>query len=417
MKASPGSIITLKIERPAYGGVFIGRHEGKIVMVKGALLQGETAEVAIESEKRDYLVASAVRILEQSPERADPPCRFFGLCGGCHFQHIPYKLQLEIKEEVLRDTLKRMARLETGLSPSLYAERPCNYRLRGQFKLSGNRTGFYKSGTRDIVDIDSCPLMTDELNSSYENAREITRGLNIKELHITTGDISLALIRSPEGAISRSLRKKLSTAFQEAGFSGLAIESALKPTYLYNKKYITLPLDDIKYTISPMSFFQSNWSLNQDLVKLITRTLGLTKDKKVLDLYAGAGNFSLPLAKDAELTAIEENPYAIEDGKRNLEINGITGCRFIHSSAERFDLREHYDILILDPPRPGLTGKVIDKVLYRLPDRIVYISCNPATFSRDMKKLLNRYEIESIRMIDLFPQTFHIESLAFLRKK
>ncbi len=145
-------------------------------------------------------------------------------------------------------------------------------------------------------------------------------------------------------------------------------------------------------------------------------TLQPLKDKKILDLYAGAGNFSLPLAKDARVIAVEESRAAIKDGTRNLKINKIRNCKFIRSTSENFQAKDHIDIVIIDPPRPGLAKRAMSNVLSLLPERIVYISCNPATFARDLKILLAKYEVESLRMADFFPQTYHIETLAFLRK-
>ncbi|MBI3592517.1 MAG: class I SAM-dependent RNA methyltransferase, partial [Nitrospirae bacterium] len=175
-------------------------------------------------------------------------------------------------------------------------------------------------------------------------------------------------------------------------------------------------LENLKYTISPMSFFQSHWKLNQAVVKFVKDNLQPLRGCRVLDLYSGAGNFSLPVAIDAdEVIAVEENPHAIKDGKRNLEINNIRNCRFIRSSAENINIRGDIDILIVDPPRLGLTNRAIDKILAKTPERIAYISCNPATLGRDLKKFLTKYELESVRMIDFFPQTYHTESLTFLR--
>ena len=141
------------------------------------------------------------------------------------------------------------------------------------------------------------------------------------------------------------------------------VETGGKELLSYGNPHITLDLDQMKYTVSAMSFFQSHWRLNQSMIRLIKDTLGQINGKSVLDLYSGAGNFSLPLAGDAEVTAVEESPYAIKDGRRNLEINGITNYRFINSPAEGFQTREVFDILILDPPRRGLTHKVVKSVL------------------------------------------------------
>ena len=186
----------------------------------------------------------------------------------------------------------------------------------------------------------------------------------------------------------------------------------------YGKPYIALNLENLKYTVSPKSFFQSNWKLNQTVVAFIKENLLPLKGKKVLDLYSGAGNFSLPLAGDADkVIAVEENPYAIEDGRRNLKVNNIKNCKFIRSPAENFRMMDNVHIVILDPPRQGLSSETVNKMLKITPERIVYISCSPSTFARDLKKLLEKYSIESIRMIDFFPQTFHIEALAFLKIK
>ena len=407
--------LILKAARPAFGGLFIGRHEGKVVMIKGALLPDETVEVTIDDEKKDYITASVRKIIEPSPHRIESACKHFGSCGGCHFQHIPYNLQIQIKEEILRDCLKRLAKIETALSAPLINNNPWNYRLRGQFKASRGKAGFYKANSREIVDIDNCPLMIKEINESFRKAKYLLKGINIKEIHITAGDSLIALIKAPGFKKSAAQWKRLASGFPDSGFSGLFVEMKNKKLLRYGDRYTTLHLADLEYTISPMSFFQSNWGLNRRVVSFIKNNLHSLKGKKVLDLYSGAGNFSMPAAAaGAEVTAVEGNPFAIEDGKRNLEINNIGNYRFIHSPAADFQPKKRFDIVILDPPRPGLSNKGINKVLTLMPERIVYISCNPATFARDLKRLTVKYDIESIRMIDFFPQTYHIESLAFL---
>jgi len=409
--------IIVEVTRPAYGGFFIGRHEGKVVMIKGAVLPGETVEAAVENEKKDYLPASVERILKPSAERISPACGFFGRCGGCHFQHIPYDLQIKIKEQILTDCLKRLAGTGTELSGPVISGEQWNYRLRGQFKVSREGMGFYREGTRETVDIDGCRLMAPEINTYFRKAKTLLKGPGVKEIHITCGDCVVALLRTRARSVSPADRSGLASRFFDAGFSGLVIETADKTVFQYGRSFVTLDTGTLKYTVSPMSFFQSNWRLNQAVVRIIRETLQPLGGRRILDLYAGAGNFSLPLAKDAEVTAVEENPYAVEDGMRNLQINNIKDCRFVRSSAEDFQPEGRFDIAILDPPRPGLTNRAMSKVLSVMPERIVYISCNPATFARDMKKLSVKYDIESIRIIDLFPQTFHIEALAFLRLK
>ena len=404
--------IIIDIALPVYGGGSIGRYKGKVVMIKGAALPGETVEVSIDKEKKDYLTASVSKIIQPSPDRVEPQCKYYGTCGGCHLQHAPYKIQVNLKEEILRDTIRRLAKMDLQLAGSIITDSPWNYRCRAQFKVSGGKIGFYRENSTDLIDVDNCPLMQEEINRSLEKSRALLKGVNAGEIHISCGETSVAFINMAETGADCD---RLASAFIGSGFSGLMIETAGKELLRYGKPYITLNLEEMKYTVSAISFFQSHWKLNKSMIRLIKDTLGQINGKKVLDLYSGAGNFSLPLAGDAEVTAVEWSPYAIEDGRRNLEMNGIRNYRFINSTAEEYQTRERFDILILDPPRPGLPNKVVKNVLSLLPEQIVYISCNPATFSRDLKKLAMKYDIESVRMVDLFPQTFHIEALAFLR--
>ncbi len=409
--------LTIKVERSAYGGLSIGRHEGKIVMISGAVLPGETVEAIIEDERKDYIRAAARKILEPSPFRIEPACEYFGVCGGCQFQHIPYEMQIRLKEDILIDCLARQAQIQTALSEPLINRNPWHYRLRGQFKIFRGSIGFYRENTRQLVEIDKCFLMMEKINEFLGKIRTILSNDAVKEIHITCSEESAAaLIKSVPAIESASDTKALAEMFLNLGFSGLFIETQNKKIYRFGKTCITLKLpDNQKYTVSPMTFFQSHWKLNQMVIEFITGRLQPVKGRKILDLYAGAGNFSIPLAADAEVTAVEENPYAVADGKRNIEINRIKNYRFISSSDKDFRSEQKFDIVILDPPRAGVSNRLIETVLSLMPEEIIYISCNPSTLARDLKKLLNRYHLESVRMIDFFPHTFHIEALAHLR--
>lgn len=415
------STLILNAGTPAYGGIAIGRWNGKVVMIKGAL-PGETVEIIINEEKRDYYTASVTDIKNPSPDRIKPACRYFGSCGGCQLQYTSYAGQLKIKKEVLTDSLHRLAKVETELSQVIAHSNPWSYRCRGQFKVSTDGIGFYREKTKEVIGIDCCPLMMDEINiylrktkALLDESPDLFHG--IIEIHISYGDCAVALIKISSKGGRKDLNQ-MASMFINSGFSGVVIESENKRISKYGRNYITFALENLKYTVSPMSFFQSHWKLNQAVVIILKESLQPLKGKKILDLYSGAGNFSLPLAANAgEVIAIEENSYAIQDGKRNLEINKIKNCRFIRSSAGQVSVEDIVDILILDPPRLGLENKVVEKVLALMPEKIAYISCNPATLARDLKKLLQKYCIESIRLIDFFPQTYHVESLVFLKSR
>jgi 23S rRNA (uracil1939-C5)-methyltransferase len=409
--------ITIKTELPAYGGVSLAKWKGKVLLIKGAIPE-EIVEIKIDGEKRDYYTASVVKVLEPSPDRIEPECKYFGLCGGCHLQYISYKTQIKLKEEILKDTIRRIGKTEIELSKPLIYDNPWNYRHRGQFKVFHGEIGFYKEKTRDVIDIDNCPLMHDEINERLIKVKDALKNNrsfdNITEVHISYGDTAIALIKIKDK--NRSF-DKLFQLFLNSKISGLFVDTVDK-VFKYGRHYITLDIGGLKYTVSPMSFFQSHWNLNQKVVKFIKDSMQPLNGKKILDLYSGAGNFSLPIAIDAdEVIAVEDNPFAIEDGKRNARVNGIKNCRFICSPIETFNIKNTVDISIVDPPRSGLTNKVIDKILALKNEKIVYISCNPSTLARDLKKLLVKYTIESIKMIDFFPHTYHIEALCFMRLK
>lgn len=397
--------LVVKTQSPVYGGYVIAR-DGGIIFVKGAIPE-ESVEISINEQKRDYSIGTVTNILEPSPYRIRPICSVFGICGGCHLQFISYEKQVSMKEEILLDSVRRIGGMESQLSSALTAK-DLHYRHRGQFKVSqSGEVGFYKEGTRDVVPISECPLMIKEINLLLKQLSG-TKLTGIKEIHISYGDSAVALIKP------KTFTEDLEKTLMDAGISGIAFENGES----VGKDYIRLDLNRLQYTITPWSFFQSHWDLNKKVVELMISELLPLEGLKVLDLYAGAGNLSLPIAVYAsEVSAVEESHYAVEDGKRNAMLNNLGNCKFVASSAEKFRIHETFDVIILDPPRPGLTDDVVKKVVKASPKRIIYMSCNPATLARDLKKLNEKYKLDSLRLIDFFPNTYHVEALAFLSLK
>ncbi|MBA3061056.1 MAG: class I SAM-dependent RNA methyltransferase [Nitrospirae bacterium] len=394
--------LVIKAQSPVYGGYIIARDSG-VIFIKGAI-PDEVVEVSISEKKRDYSIGMVTNVIEPSPYRINPPCSVFGTCGGCHLQFISYEKQVSMKEEILLDSVSRIGRLEIPLSPAL-TERNYNYRYRGQFKISREGgIGFYKEGTRDVVPVEECPLMIKEINRIVRelNNRKLS---GIKEIHISCGDAANALIKS------KLATEDIEKIMSGVGFSGVAFESGEST----GRDYIRLDLNGLQYTVTPWSFFQAHWNLNKKVVELIVNELQPLENMRILDLYAGAGNFSLPLAAYAsQVVAVEENRYAADDGQRNVKLNNIKNCRFINSPAEKYRIQGKFDIVLLDPPRPGLHSDAARKIIDSSPGKIVYISCNPATLARDLRKFSERYNVDSLRMIDFFPNTYHVEALAFM---
>ncbi len=410
-KIEDPSSLTLRVDTPVYGGFVLGR-DGKVIFVRGAIPR-ELVEVNITETRRDYSIAEVTRVIEPSEFRRTPPCPYYGQCGGCQLQHIQYEKQVNIKEDILAETLLRLGDIKIDNISSI-TEREFSYRQRVQFKVSkSGRIGFFREGTRDIVTIDRCLIITEPINNLLSRLRDIAlRG--VRELHVISGDTLSVLIKG-------EMKEENIQALINSGVSGIAFENGDS----IGKDYITLEYEGLKYTVTPWGFFQGHWALNKKVVSLIIERLSPLEDRKVLDLYSGAGNFSLPIAmRAAEVVAVEENPYAIEDGKRNLIVNGIKNCLFIHSPVDSVfnDRRKkrlfegrRYDIIILDPPRPGLTRELCKSLIEIEAQKIVYISCNPSTLARDLKRLREKYDIEAVYMADFFPNTYHIETIAFLR--
>jgi 23S rRNA (uracil1939-C5)-methyltransferase len=397
---------TLKSVSAAYGGYSIARDD-KVVLIRGAI-PGELVTVDIVDRKRDYSVATVVDVLEPSPDRVEPPCPVFGVCGGCHLQFVSYERQVALKNDVLQESLSRLGGVDSVPGPALI-DSEWNYRRRVQFKVSPEGTiGFFKASSREVVSFGECPLLHRDLNIILRKIRseDLLRGLT--DVHVALGDTPVALLKG-RGYSAAHFETLIS-----AGLSGIAYNDS--PAY--GGAFTAFDLNGLRYTVSPWTFFQAHWELNRTVVAFVASELGSLEGKTVLDLYAGAGNFSLPLAATAaEVIAVEENPYASEDGRRNAELNGIGNCRIVRTSAEKYKVQKKVDVIIIDPPRPGLTTAVMKKVLDSSPERIVYISCNPATLARDLKKMKERYELTSVRLIDFFPQTYHIEAAALLVRR
>jgi 23S rRNA (uracil1939-C5)-methyltransferase len=407
--------IILNIDRFAYGGVSIGRYNRKVVMLRGSVLPGEQVEAVIEKDRGDYFEASLTRVLKASSKRIAPACKYFGLCGGCTYQHIPYDLQVHLKEAVLKDCLERITKSDIALSEAMLSPDPWHYRMRAQFKVSGDGIGFHKKGTRVVIAIDQCLILTENINVCIQQLGTLLSKTDSQEIHVTGRGPLIAQVIAAKRAVSKQDAKRLASDLIQHGLSGVTFTLGDQKPFDFEEARVVLDLCGLAYTVSPLSFIQGNWQLNRKVVELIKNNLGPFEGMKILDLYAGAGNFSVPLATEAEVTAVEGNQYAVIDGIKNSEMNNISNCKFVHETAESFQIKDRFDVVLLDPPRPGVTNKVMKNVLKARPGRIVYVSCNPATFARDLKKLLRIYYVESVRMIDFFPQTFHIESVAFLR--
>ncbi len=393
------------------------------MFVEGSL-PGELVTARVTEEKKDYLKAAAVAVLEPSPDRVEPLCPVFGQCGGCQFQHVRYERQISLKEEVLLDALRRIGKISCTLTPPIADESPWSYRHRAQFKADGRRIGFYRKSSSSVVDVQRCPVVCDGISSAYAALRTLSAlpefcgyfaritGLRL----ISNNAKTAALFTAPPDVVPGAAL--VETLLRESGLAGCIALSGSDVAASAGEQSVDFSLGDLIYRVSPGSFFQGHWRLNGRVVEAACEALSRHGVSRVLDLYAGAGNFALPLAaRVGEVVAVEEHPQAVIDGRANCERNRIANVRFVETQAEQYEPEGHFHAALLDPPRPGISGRVVDTVLNIAPESIVYVSCNPSTLARDLRKICQSYDLVSVRLIDFFPHTSHIESMAILRKK
>ena len=403
MDIDPEKLLRVRTVAPVYGGYALARAEGiGVLFVRGAL-PGEEVRVRLGERKRDYAFAGAVEILAPSPHRVDPPCEVFGECGGCQLQHASYPYQLEMKREILREAFRRIASMDVSPACATPGE-PFGYRYRGQFKTDGAGIGFYAGRSRRLVPVSRCPLMVDAINAALPSLRNLGEIAPVEEIHLAT-DGSRVIACLPGVRFDPRIVERAKETL-----AGIAFEDRT-----WGEGTVVLPLDGLAYAVSPRGFFQANWRMNLALIERLLSRIGDLHRGRVLDLYAGAGNFALPLAgRCGEVVAVEGEPRSFADLRRNVRENGLGNVRAVRSRVESFRPDGRFDVVVLDPPRAGLSPKALSLVRRIAAGRVLYVSCNPSTLARDVRSLSDRYDLSELSMHDFFPNTHHVEALALL---
>jgi 23S rRNA (uracil1939-C5)-methyltransferase len=440
--ASPASHpIDVTIEKLVYGGDGLARHERATVFVP-FVLPGERVAAEPVERKKDFVRARLARVLEASPERVDPPCPHFGVCGGCDYQHIADRAQLRYKTEILRETLRRTGKIDWTDTIRAHASEPWRYRNRAQWKMRPATTGsaatgpargrmeigYFRAHSATLCAVNDCPILSPALLRVLLALRDALADGSLP------GQLREIEAFTNEGATGASPRVLLTLTV--SGFPSHVAEHAKRiramlpevesvlfddprqdRMELFGPGFLRYEADGRSYRVGHFSFFQVNRSLAEPLARAATGAdVG---GKLALDLFAGVGLFALPLAERfAEVIAVESNPAAARD----LEINasGRPAIEVHTADVEEF-LRKFSgapDFVLVDPPRAGLTPDIVRRLAEIGPQRITYVSCEPPTLARDLRRLLEReYEIGSIDLFDLFPQTFHMETLVRLRRR
>ena len=430
------------IERMCYGGAGFGRVEGKACFVP-LTAPGDRARIRVVKEKRSFCAGEVLELLEPSPLRVAPCCPVFGVCGGCDWQQLPYPEQLKQKGEIFADNLSRIGKVprETVLpvapSPACYG-----YRSRVQLKLSGRSgklsLGFFKSGSHEVVDFgEGCPLADPLLNRISRELRALLPGLpqvgQIAQIDLAMGDDgqSVAILHF-KGSDPRGLVERLVACRQELpSISGAFVRSGDKeaplPAFGIDSLSYGIPAGlfpgsaEMRLSFGRGGFSQVNYRQNLELIRTVWEWGGLKGSERVLDLYCGNGNISVPVAPHAaEVVGVEGYAPSIADAVANAEANGIGNASFQVSDAAQAVRRmakrkERFDLVILDPPRAG--AEAAADIALLAPEKIIYVSCDPATLSRDLAILGgNGYRVTRSKPVDMFPQTYHLESVTELAR-
>ncbi|MEK6683836.1 MAG: 23S rRNA (uracil(1939)-C(5))-methyltransferase RlmD [Nitrospirota bacterium] len=430
-----GQIISIPIEKLVDGGSGLGRWEGRVVFVPG-VCPGEEVRARITTVKKSYAEAALESVKKPSPDRGAPPCPVFEQCGGCQWQMLAYPAQLRAKVEILRENLRRIGKLDKpNLLPPIPSPRAFEYRTRIQLKTdsTNNRSilGFHEEKTHRIVPIETCltahPIFNRALavlRSIFLDPAERPPGLTDIHLHLAraTGELLVRFFagdKPPERV--EPFLKKFADAMPET--VGQVYTSSNGRRRVRGRDHLIDRFRSIPFRISDRSFAQVHSELIElliDTVRMLAQPTGL---ESVLELYCGIGTFGIFLAREASaLTGFDENEVAVGDANYNALQQGLTNCRFTAKPVDRAvrDLvneKKMFDCVVLDPPREGVDRRTLESLIRLNPSRIVYVSCDPATLARDLKILTDSgFHPGRIQPIDLFPQTYHLETVAELIK-
>ena len=429
------------------GGKNGGDGRGKVVFVPFSH-PGDELSVRVTEEKKSFVEAGIVEIIKPSADRVEPVCEVFGRCGGCSFQHINYSNQLLWKRKMFEETIRRIGKIDIPLiEDSVPSDSAYGYRIRAAFHVDGSKWGFYASSSNDVVDFTSCPLLDDRLNSVFSDIKARLSGKKTALIGLEMG------VSEADGSVSAIFNVSASDGFDwhtalspVEGLKGYEVRLTTKgggrrkgrgasgrrrgPILREGSTRIGYSLPDFSLKLSADIgvFTQVNWSGNRSLVRKAIEYADLKGGERILDLYSGVGNFSLPFAgsvgPDGEVTAVEGEALSVKIARGNARMAGVKNITFaasgvgewLKSSEGKKIASPPPDVVLLDPPRKG-AKEVLKAVAALKPGRIIYISCSPPSLARDMALLaLAGYTPRRASVVDVFPQTYHIETIVEFRR-
>ena len=449
-KPRRGETLELAIDDLAFGGEGVGRVEGYVVFVRGGL-PGDRLRVRLTEARGRFGRAVIEQVLVASPDRVEPPCPYFGRCGGCRLQHLAYPAQLAFKEKQVRDCLERLGGIgEFELRPILTAPDPYGYRNKMEFTIAGDpgAIGLHVFERYDVVlDIERCLLQSETMNALLDEFRRQRRerALSVWDPRTERGLLRFVMMREGRHTgesmvnivaaapdvetltpVADALRARVpatASVVLNVNAKKASVAVGSEEHLLAGREHIRESLDGVVFQVSANSFFQTNSRQAERLFAIVESACALDGTETLLDLYSGTGAISLLLARRVRAVyGIELAAAAVADAIRNARANGIENCTFLagevrHVLPELMRQGIRASVVVADPPRAGFHPKALSALAALAPDRIVYVSCNPSTLARDVGDLARQgYRLEWVQPVDMFPQTPHIEAVARLRR-
>jgi len=443
--------LELRIESLAYGGNGVARLNGFVVFVRRGL-PGDTVRARVTKVKRNHAEALTTEVVTPGPSRVDAPCAHYPACGGCRFQDLAYEAQVAAKHDQVRDALQRIGGLaEPPLEPIVPAEEIFHYRNKLEYSFtqtpSGPALGFHKAGRWDeVLEVEKCWLTTDLGNAIRNAVRDWARAEHLEaydQEHQTgylrhlvvregrnTGQALVMLVTAPGERFERDELIDTLRRFAEVRSIHWAVNDSpaevtnLPSELLWGEDAIEEELLGLRFRIRPNAFLQTNTRMAERLYELARDAAALRRDETVYDLYCGTGTIGLTLARDAlTVWGVEVNEESVACAIENAELNGIANAAFyageVGGSLEELAERAGPpDVVVVDPPRAGLSGKALRRIGRLEPKRVVYVSCNPTTLAGNVKELARDwgFELERVTPVDMFPHTPHVEAVALLTR-
>lgn len=400
----------VKIIRLNNEGLGVALVDKFVVFVKNALVN-EKVKIKITEVNDNYAKGEVINYIETSSDRVIPSCPFYEKCGGCNLMHMNYESQISFKKDKVKSIFKKISNIDIDIKDIIY-DKEYNYRNKVTLKVKNDKIGLYREKTNDIINVDKCLLLDNKIND------ELIK-LELFIHRYKNNNISEIMIR----VINDKIMLSLDTINKEVRDSFINNFDHVESIYINNKlvygnEFLKETINNLEFNISPKSFFQVNKNI---MTKMYDKAISYIKGGTTLDLYSGTGTLSMLASKTSdEVIGIEVVKDAVKDANNNIELNNIKNASFICDKVENKieDLKnKKIDNIIMDPPRSGSDKKSLNSILEIEPKQIIYISCNPVTLARDYNTLKEKYNIKEITLFDMFPNTYHVETVIILERK